>query len=555
MWAKLLLGFAVFALAVLAGLCPAPAAAPATPNTSSSSPATDTAIAPSERMSAERLYAACSPAVVTVTVANEAGKTIRSGSGFLVRGEELRIAAGQIVSLHKSGQFLSQVEKKPHQVGYVVTCDHVLRGAVSVTLELSNGTHGKASDVIAASQEADLAVLSVYVASANDLPTMQVSRARPPVGATVYAIGSPGGDLTNSISAGIISGIRQVPNRGECLQITTPISPGSSGGPVLLSNGHVVGVATATRTSGQNLNFAVSILELDRVLQPPDRSREVWRGSSIRREEDEAYRDLRLAVLIKGSHDNSDEPEDSLLTAISLERQGKHQQAADVVLAVREQLPDQWKYLAEYTLGLAYGGLVFSESQASPGSTIEETFAAVRNAQHYPECLEAYEKAARLKSAFAPAHKWLAHWHGAAGRSAKALISADRLAVLVPNCCEAYWNRGMRFRDLGDKESALADCRMAVDLNPLDANAHYELARVHSDAGNDDDAVASYLHAAQLGHVAPWLCYGSAGGILERNGKIEKAIAMYKQGEASGAPPDSNSAAIIRARLQMLQGR
>ena len=76
------------------------------------------------------------------------------------------------------------------------------------------------------------------------------------IGERIYALGNPLG-LEGSISEGIISNIRQY--RGSRLiQITTPISPGSSGGPVINSRGQVVGVVTGTLSQGQNLNFAVA---------------------------------------------------------------------------------------------------------------------------------------------------------------------------------------------------------------------------------------------------------------------------------------------------------
>lgn len=75
------------------------------------------------------------------------------------------------------------------------------------------------------------------------------------VGEPVYAIGNPLG-LEGTFSQGIVSSIRRV-GKDKLLQITAPISPGSSGGPVLNSKGEVIGVSVATFQGGQNLNFAI----------------------------------------------------------------------------------------------------------------------------------------------------------------------------------------------------------------------------------------------------------------------------------------------------------
>ena len=68
--------------------------------------------------------------------------------------------------------------------------------------------------------------------------------------------GSPLG-LENTVSDGIVSAIRDVPDFGKVIQITAPISPGSSGSPVLNMQGEVIGIASFQMVEGQNLNFAI----------------------------------------------------------------------------------------------------------------------------------------------------------------------------------------------------------------------------------------------------------------------------------------------------------
>ncbi len=71
--------------------------------------------------------------------------------------------------------------------------------------------------------------------------------------------------LEKTVSEGIVSAIRKMPQLGDIIQISAPISPGSSGGPVFNTSGVVIGVARATYRTGQNLNFAVpgqKVLEL-----------------------------------------------------------------------------------------------------------------------------------------------------------------------------------------------------------------------------------------------------------------------------------------------------
>ena len=107
--------------------------------------------------------------------------------------------------------------------------------------------------VVAVDHQNDLATLRVD-ADISSTP-LKLSTSPPKPGDVVYAIGNPEG-LENAISQGIVSGIRKVEGR-ELIQITAPISHGSSGGPVFNAKGEVIGVTVGMLDSGQNLNFAV----------------------------------------------------------------------------------------------------------------------------------------------------------------------------------------------------------------------------------------------------------------------------------------------------------
>lgn len=107
---------------------------------------------------------------------------------------------------------------------------------------------------------------TVATDAAHDLALLQVTGTKAPkltlgdsrqiaVGDEVYAVGNPRG-LEGTFSQGIVSGIREL-GRDKVLQITAPISPGSSGGPVLNAHGEVIGVAAAAFKDSQNLNFAI----------------------------------------------------------------------------------------------------------------------------------------------------------------------------------------------------------------------------------------------------------------------------------------------------------
>ncbi len=138
--------------------------------------------------------------------------------------------------------------------GQVATNLHVVKGASRGYAKLvGQKTKYDIEGITAIDTERDLVLLKVSVPMAQALPLGDSNTVQ--VGMPVYAVGNPRG-LEGTFSQGIISSIREV-GTDRILQLTAPISPGSSGGPVLNSGGEVIGVSVATFRGGQNLNFAI----------------------------------------------------------------------------------------------------------------------------------------------------------------------------------------------------------------------------------------------------------------------------------------------------------
>jgi hypothetical protein len=149
------------------------------------------------------------------------------------------------------------------QEDLVVTNFHAVREGVTGHVKLvgSRGAYVIAG-VASMDQGKDLAILKITGVKAPSLRLGSDRDAR--VGDRIYAAGNPMG-LEGTFSDGIISAIRNSGSR-RLLQIAAPISPGSSGGPVLNEGGLVIGIAVGTFTEGQNLNFAIPVSDLSPLL-------------------------------------------------------------------------------------------------------------------------------------------------------------------------------------------------------------------------------------------------------------------------------------------------
>ena len=210
-------------------------------------------------MTPEQLYAANLPSCVGITVnttVNIFGQTTTSaasGSGFVLS-----------------------------QDGYIATNYHVIESAVndaSVTIQVSfaNGDKYDAK-LVGGEKDNDVAVLKIEASGLT--PVTLGDSSKLVVGEAVYAIGNPLGELTYSLTDGLVSALDRLITTGEngdsttlnVLQTNCAINPGNSGGPLFDSYGNVIGITTAkytqssTGVNAEGLGFALPINDVKDIL-------------------------------------------------------------------------------------------------------------------------------------------------------------------------------------------------------------------------------------------------------------------------------------------------
>lgn len=150
--------------------------------------------------------------------------------------------------------------------GWIATNLHVVVGGPRVLVTLRDGRELAVVEVLAASPDHDLALVRV---EARGLPVLALgdSDAMRP-GDPVVAIGNPMG-LEDTVSNGLVSARRKGDHGLEVLQVSAPIAPGSSGGPIFNDRGEVIGVATAVVEGGQNLAFGMPVRYLVPMMDKP----------------------------------------------------------------------------------------------------------------------------------------------------------------------------------------------------------------------------------------------------------------------------------------------
>lgn len=157
--------------------------------------------------------------------------------------------------------------------GYIVTNQHVVANASSINVTLYNGDTYPAT-LVGSDSDYDVAVLKI---DAKDLPAVTLgSSTDVNVGDTVMAIGNPLGELTFSMSQGIVSCVNRAINvEGtpfNMIQVDASINPGNSGGPLMNLYGEVVGIVSAkyssyANTTVEGLGFAIPINDVQSIIK------------------------------------------------------------------------------------------------------------------------------------------------------------------------------------------------------------------------------------------------------------------------------------------------
>ncbi|MEO7971613.1 MAG: trypsin-like peptidase domain-containing protein [bacterium] len=335
------------------------------------------------------------PAVVAIATYDTDGEPIMTGSGFFLRP------------------------------GEVVTNLHVIRGAKRCEVKTLDGK-GKVFAVngtLAVDEEGDLALLSV------DMPrerprASEIANVLPDEGESIFVIGNPL-KLEGSVTNGIVSAVREVPNVGKIIQITAPISHGNSGSPVFNLKGQVVGVVTVKVTNGQNINLAIGA--------------------------------ARLAELKPGE----------VRSLSALPQRDRNGDIADS--SYRTGLDSLW--LGNYDNALGYFETAANRNPRRADAWVQVGYCKVKQGKN-ADAIRAYQHALELKPESEEIHNKLGDAYYYAGRMSQAIASYLRAINLQPAFADAHYNLAVAYFESGNQRLALNEAKI---LRQLDGKLYEKL--------------------------------------------------------------------------------
>lgn len=328
------------------------------------------------------------PAVVAIATYDANGEALMTGSGFFL---------------------------KP---GQVVTNLHVVRGAARAEIKTLDGK-GKVFPVtgaLAVDEEGDLALLNVEMPLDRDRSS-ELATDLPDEGETIFVIGNPL-KLEGSVSDGIVSAVREVPNSYRIIQITAPISHGNSGSPVFNLRGQVLGVVTVKVTNGQNINLAIAAARVGEL-----------RAGTLRPLAD-------LAVKPKGDVAES---------------------------AYRNGLESLW--LGNYDSAVGYFENAVNKNPRRADAWVKVGYCKLKQGKNQ-EAIRAYLEALQLKPNDADIHNKLGDAYYYAGRMREAIDEYTEAARLRPECAEFFYNLAIAYFESGNLTMATTQSRTLQRLDP-----------------------------------------------------------------------------------------
>jgi tetratricopeptide (TPR) repeat protein len=426
------------------------------------------------------------PSVVTILTYDKSGKGLTQGSGFFIRED-----------------------------GHIITNRHVLQGASSANVKTADDKVYPVTKVFAEDKEGDLILISVDI-SHDTVQHLSVSASIPEVGERVIVIGSPLG-LEKTVSDGIVAAVRDIRKFGKIIQITAPISAGSSGSPVVNMKGEVIGIATLQTVEGQNLNFAVPserLAKLKASKAQPFADWEKGRASERRALAEVAYsaglsflwiEDYKkaLSYFEEAINENPHYAEAYLQIGLCNYKLGCYQEEIE---AYRQAIRIKPDYVdAYYNLGSAYGEI-----------------------GRYQEAIEAYKQAISIEPDFAEAYVNLGLVYYEIGSYTKSIETSKQAIRIKPDLAEAYVNVGSVYGNLGRYQEAIEFNKQAILIKPDYAEAHYNLGLNYGKLGRYREAID---HLKQAIRIEPDLAeaHCDLGVVYHGIGRYQEAIEAIKQ--------------------------
>lgn len=397
------------------------------------------------------------PSVVIVFAYDNKGEFLQLGSGFFIS-----------------------------QNGDIITNYHLLYGASSAEIKTSDGKTYPITYIIAGDEQNNIIRLSVDIPSECVLP-LSLSETIPEIGERIIVYDNPI-ELENAISDGIVFPAREIFNYGKIIQITAPISPGSSGSPVLNMKGEVIGIAAFQMIEGRNLHFAIPSERIVSLDLAGEKKTSV--GEELFEQEEKDKKDFDYAYEAYGK-------------ALYYTDKREYEKALTYLeIAIKTDIPSL-KARAYLQIGFCYGmlGAYTKEIEVYiqaiciiPADVIGHYNLGVAYYELglHKDAIEAFKQAIHIDPDYAKAHCNLGVAYGQLDFNNEEIEAYMQAIRIDPDYAMAYYNLGVAYGKLSFHEGAIEAFTQAIRIDPDDAAAHYNLSVAYLQIGDKNSALDEY---------------------------------------------------------------
>jgi Tfp pilus assembly protein PilF len=425
----------------------------------------------------------------------------------------IKPSAVAIETFDARGQKLSRASGFFVDIDRIVTNRHVLEGAHRAEVHSSTGAVFSVKGVIAVDAEGDIALLKI------DTPRVQIrplplDKTSPQEGESIVVIGNPLG-LEGSVTNGIVSAVRDIPTFGRIIQITAPISSGSSGSPVVNMQGQVIGIATLQITGGQSVNFAIpseriSQLQIASMMTLSDLVTST--GRNKRAKAVQFFRDglsflskddceKALPYFEQAVESDNQYAEAWAQSGFCNEKLGRHAAALEASKKAVSLRPSAESY---FNIGLASFYLKQYKEAADayrqsikldPYNAADGYYAlglVYRDWGKADDEIHAYKQAIRARPDYTAAYERLGATYLKSKKYNEAIEAFRQISALKPGDALAPNNLGEAYLELNRLNDAAEAFRQSIRLKPDYGKAYYNLGKTLLAQGNRDGALEQY---------------------------------------------------------------
>lgn len=470
----------------------------------------------------------------TVVAGEESGylKMYPTGSGSISSGSQKSSGTGFAISSN----------------GYIVTNYHVIENAKSIEVKGINGnfTRKLSAKIVVSDEKNDLAIIKIDDSRFTSLGTIPYifRNGIADVGESIFVLGYP---LTTTmgeevkLTNGIISSRTGFKGDISLYQISAPVQPGNSGGPLFDKNGNLLGVINAKHSYAENAGYAIKVSYLISLMdllpvtinQPPVNS---LNGKSLTEQVKVASNFTYLIIIndkdnqtssssSSSSSSNSSSPSISSSSSTQNSTSNSDQQAATYYKKAVElwEKQDFKGALEQITLSI----------EASPnyaGSYYFRAFVYLYGIRNFENAISDFTKSIRMEPDFEGAYFYRGMAYQNLEKNIEAIKDFSKVISLNKENTDAYFMRALVKSNLNDRQGAITDYDEIIKREKTAKPSIYKISTVYNnkayclvELGKPSDALPFVTRALELDKSEAYI-WDTRGEAYFKLGEYEKCI-------------------------------